>query len=87
MEPEIYVQVIDFTRAGAGRFEAFLKTHGSAELNPDAYRLECLGVLEEHINAGALATWELAGHLTAEGVAVVFTVSDDDLILDAVVLE
>lgn len=85
--PETYVQLIDFTPAGAGRFAAFLKDHGRADLNPDAYRLECLGVLEERINAGEPAAWELAGHLTAEGSPAAFTATDDDLILDAVILE
>lgn len=85
--PETYVQVIDFTPAGADRLAAFLKAHGRADLNPDAYRLECLGVLEERINAGESAAWELAGHLTPEGASATFTATDDDLILDAVILE
>jgi len=85
--PETYVQVIDFTPAGAGRFTAFLSAHGRADLNPDACRLECLGVLEERINADESADWVMVGHLPAEGVPAVFTATDDDLILDAVVLE
>lgn len=83
---ETYVEVIDFTPAGAYRFTAFLLGHARPDVNPDAYRLECLGVLEEQINGGAPAVWTLPASLAVNGEPAEFIAADDDLILDPVKL-
>ncbi|MDR1709118.1 MAG: hypothetical protein LBS70_05300 [Candidatus Accumulibacter sp.] len=86
MIPETYVQVIDFTPAGADKFDIFMAKHALPGINSRAYRLECLGVIEERINGGETAEWELVKPLSADGGAATFRAIEDDLILEVVAM-
>lgn len=81
-----YQQIHDFTAAGAARFAAFLSLHGFHELNADACRMACLGVMEDNLNGSASAplSWELGAASSRDSAAHTFEADFDDLIIETV---
>lgn len=83
---EIYQQIHDFTPAGAARFSAFLADQARSDINVEACRMECLGVMEDNLNGCSAAplAWELGASESATGKPVTFTAEMDDLIVESV---
>ncbi|HBP5913475.1 TPA: hypothetical protein L5732_005288 [Pseudomonas aeruginosa] len=83
---ETYQQVHDFTAAGAARFASFLAEVGATDLNADACRMACLGVIEDNLNSisGGPLAWELNASSSRDGKAHTFTADHDDLIIETV---
>ena len=83
---ETYQQIHDFTPAGAERFAAFLAAQARPDVNADACRMECLGVLEDNLNGSSIAplSWELGTFESVTGKPATFTAEPADLIVETV---
>jgi hypothetical protein len=86
MQPETYAQIIDFTPLGGERFAQFIEKYGRSGLDPDSFRLECLGMLEERVNDGGPVSWTLLAEFAANGESADFVATEDDLIIEVIVL-
>lgn len=83
---ETYQQIHDFTPAGAERFAAFLAAQARPDVNAEACRMECLGVMEDNLNGSTAAPllWELGAFESATGKPATFTAEQADLIVETV---
>jgi hypothetical protein len=81
-----YQQIHEFTAEGAARFAAFLASSARPGVDADACRIECLGVIEDNLNSrtGGPLAWQLGEQESADGNPVMFTASQDDLIIEVV---
>lgn len=87
---ETYQQIHDFTPAGAERFAAFLAAQARPDVNAEACRMECLGVMEDNLNgstaepgqAAFALSWELGAFESVTGKPASFTA---DLLADLIV--
>lgn len=77
---DTYQQIHDFTSTGAERFAAFLAAHARPDVNAEACRMECLGV----ISAAAPLSWELGAFESATGKPSTFAAELADLIVESV---
>lgn len=83
---ETYQQIHDFTPAGAERFAAFLAAQARPDVNAEACRMECLGVMEDNLNGSSAAplSWELGAFESATCKPATFTAELADLIVETV---
>lgn len=83
---ETYQQIHDFTPTGAERFAAFLAAQARPDVNAEACRMECLGVMEDNLNGSTVAplSWELGAFESATGKPATFTAELADLIVETV---
>jgi hypothetical protein len=86
---ETYQQIHDFTAAGAASFAAFLAEAARPDVNPEAVRLECLGVIEDNLNGQGIAalSWELGALNSKDGKRHTFSAELDHLIIETVTPE
>ncbi len=83
---ETYQQIHDFTPNGAKRFTDFLAAQARPDVNADACRMECLGVMEDNLNGSEAAplAWELGALESVTGQPVTFTAAPADLIVETI---